>query len=111
MTDAAGTLERAADLLETVGWVQNVSVQYGYGHNPERLGIDGPIQVVGYCASGALVKAASTSQEYEVAMAILARGMKSSVIRWNDAPGRTKFEVVDAMRHAAKDLRNEAVPE
>lgn len=29
------------------------------------------------------------------------------VVHWNNTPGRTAAEVADAMRHAAKDLRNE----
>jgi len=117
MTDAAGALERAADLLETVGWVTGIAMQYGYKESdPVRL-----LQVVGYCASGAVVKAASNSVEYQAAMAALSckirQGMqfvattsRDTVVAWNDARGRTKSEVIDAMRHAAKDLRNEAVP-
>jgi hypothetical protein len=122
MTDVAGALEKAADLIETVGWVQGKSVQYGRQYDPFDP-FDGPVpgpwarpvQILGYCASGALSRGASTGQEYEGAMAVLAYEVsgwnrKLSVIQWNDTPGRTKYEVIDAMRHAAKNLRNEAVP-
>ena len=34
----------------------------------------------------------------------------NGVVRWNNDPNRTADEVVEAMRQAAKDLRNEATP-
>jgi hypothetical protein len=122
MSNVADTLEHAADLLETVGWVQGASVAYG------EYDIDGrPSQIVGYCASGALHRASGL--EYESAMSAMAceivgcngdhsghllwpMGLRSAtVVGWNDEPGRTKYEVIDKMRRAAKNLRNEAAPE
>ena len=32
----------------------------------------------------------------------------TAAFKWNDEPGRTVGEVIDALRRAAKDLRNEA---
>ena len=121
MSNVAETLEKAADVLETIGWVQGASAQYGYGP-------DGHIdQIVGYCASGALHRVSGL--EYEGAMSAMACeivgchgdhsghllwpiGLRSAtVVGWNDEPGRTKYEVIDMMRRAAKSLRNEAAPE
>lgn len=31
-----------------------------------------------------------------------------SVVEWNDAPGRTRQEVIDAMKETAKGLRNKS---
>jgi len=120
MSDIADTLEKAADVLETIGWVQGSSTAYGYGP-------DGNIDhIVGYCASGALHRVSGL--EYESAMSAMACeivgchgdhchllwpiGFRSAtVVEWNDEPGRTKYEVIDMMRRTAKNLRNEATPE
>jgi hypothetical protein len=124
MNDVAGTLEKAADILETVGWTQGASVHY-------EPAPDGSLtHIAGFCATGALYRARCNGIEYDNAVSAMAYeivgdytdprldgkswliGLRSAtVVEWNDTPGRTKYEVIDMMRRTAKNLRNEAVPE
>jgi len=102
-------LEQAADLIETVGWTQGSRRKHDYG-------ITGGI--TGYCAIGAMQ--AVNESLWITAEEVFKDWLTSSwpksmlylryVARWNDFPGRTAAEVIDAMKSCAKDLRNEAVP-
>jgi len=112
-------LEEAADLIETVGWTQ--------GRHLER---DQDLNVIGYCAIGAIAQAvglrcAATSVDEMVSRAQASAraevhlnkwmekkpGGRRGVVLWNDLPGRTAAEVIDALKQCAKDFRNKAVPD
>jgi len=103
--EVADVLEQAADLIETVGWIQGSEEQRDNGI------------VIGYCAIGAMraVNCGILSAT-EHALGNWLWGLPNHVIihrgvaNWNDQPGRRAAEVIDAMKSCAKDLRNEAVP-
>lgn len=124
----AEILEKAADFLERIGWVQKASYV-----------TDGGGLVVGACMSGACWLAATglTDQEVVWEDEVKARSVfdemgtspnfvdpqsalytawqaivdiKPGGVSWNDARGRTKDEVIDVLKLAAKNLRNEAKP-
>lgn len=122
-TDAAELLEKAADLIENGGHLR--------GHLSDGKGA--------HCAAGAINMAQTKSYHYptwvwsgqwrgggergEVQRAAyeavadhLDLGnnfditVMDAVVDWNNKFGRTGTEVIDAFRHAAKNLRNEAAP-
>jgi hypothetical protein len=102
--------ENAADILDTDGWQQG-----NFGHP----GVPG-------CLAGALRKAAGQrlgnpfqviwSFDWHAASKALGLPAPTGIvpvplIAWNDAPGRTKGEVQDLLRTAAKKLREEVAHE
>lgn len=113
--EIAEVLEQAADVVRTVGWCQYKDVQTNNNNIP-----------VGYCAIGAIENIVPSYQEggsvnglYLAAVdalnthitgkqrATLSYGF--GVVRWNDTEGRKADEVIDAMLHTAKELRNNEV--
>lgn len=103
--NVAEILEAAANRLEKFGWIQGKLYKVGHG----------------YCAVGA-IKESSFGQTYDmiVVTAIVESYLKNymkkhdyftddikSIPQWNDQPGRENFEVIDLMRQAAKEWRNE----
>lgn len=107
--DIASVLEKAAELLETRGWGQTV-----YEDGDGRL-----------CALGA-IRTAIAGSNREFANLAHASATHTNVLRrawrttepltrqvgdiptWNDVEGREAHEVIDLMKHTAKDLRNRA---
>lgn len=76
----------AAESIEKYGWCQG------------RGGVNGGPR----CALGALVHAANNERSlYAGALLGLTRIIGSGVVYWNDAPERTKAEVIAALRAAA----------
>lgn len=100
----ADLLEKGADLLEVHGWGQGL-----YMDKEGRM-----------CAVGALRRAdsvasnngANRTDAYYGARSALNRATEAasghSVTEWNDVEGRTAGEVIDLLKHTAKDLRNKA---
>jgi hypothetical protein len=88
----ADVLDDAADLLEREGWIQgDLWRRDSYG---------------GRCALGAICDAALDNRNVRVAAARAVLGGSSTyLVDWNDTPGRTKQEVLDAFRAAAKQER------
>jgi hypothetical protein len=86
----ADVLDDAADRLEREGWAPGVG---GGGH----------------CALGALYSVAGMTALRQRASRVLADSLglpyRYRIADWNDAPGRTKQEVLDAFRLAAKAER------
>lgn len=114
--EIAGALDGAVDVLRFEGWVQ------GAFRAPVSLENE---QILGYCALGALAKAvggqelldkiisgdlADDLRVYRDTVSILGLAVEncSTVDQWNDAPGRTKEEVIETMEKLSKDLRNGA---
>lgn len=113
--EAAEVLERAADILETRGWVQG---------SWTRRKDDGEM---GFCSIGAIRVVLGTNHldakrehfdEIQVIEA-LARHIPEAaaaerphqrpcIVAWNDLRGQTQDNVVDTFKLAAKDLRNES---
>lgn len=96
----ANVLDDAADLIENKGWVQGTM----WNNN-------------GFCIRGAIVITASTGSLEFKTLAYLSRYMyvngyvKLPVLpggleAWNDNPSRSKFEVMECLRMAAKEWRN-----
>lgn len=104
---AAEILERAADGFESgrYGWVQCVA---------RYRNMNG--QVTAYCSVGALNHEAGLYEDHNLprlpyALADLALQRATDydyTPGWNDHPLRTKDEVIDKMKEAAKELRNRA---
>lgn len=109
--ETADVLEQAAEVLEQNGWAQGtLAVVNGDGTGS-------------YCAMGAVRKAlgyfdheilGQDSQEfrricYQAAIAdlVMANYLGTRVARWNDEVAADKFEVIDMLKLAAKDLRNQ----
>jgi hypothetical protein len=86
----ADVLDDAADWLERNGWSQGI----GGGSN---------------CALGALIHVAADLFENQLAVdalvAVLELPYGFAVAQWNDDPARTKQQVLDAFRAAAKQER------
>jgi hypothetical protein len=110
-TQAADILEQAAGLIRDVGWCRGRAVRYA----PDSTKIDG------YCALGAIQYAALSGVQPDLYQAASEAALHAqnhlrrslglnlnllSIPNWNDAGGRTQEEVVEAMLHAAKELRN-----
>jgi len=95
--ETAAVLHRAADLLEERGWCQHTA-----GDNEGRI-----------CAATAVSAAAKECDtDPNAAMAALLRhvrvdpdGVRPRTVlgRWNDAPGRSRREVTDALRATADE--------
>lgn len=106
MTQDAEVLEKAADLIDTVG------------HCKHRLyDTDRDGQVIAYCLIGGIWAALGTEHATTTGRRLLDRlGFKKfgyvdaavSIIDWNNADERTGAEVVDLLKETAKDLRNAA---
>lgn len=102
---AAEILERAADGFESgrYGWVQGVA-RY-------RNSVS---QVIAYCSMGALHYEAYENVDLPLAaylqaeMALERAAGYSFIPGWNDRLGQTKETVIDKMKEAAKELRNQA---
>ena len=74
-------LLKAANMIETHGWIQGAASN---GH--------------GFCALGAICL---TGENYCAAIDALHR-IVPQIMDWNDAPGRTKEEVIATLRKAAE---------
>jgi len=116
-TEPADVLEAAADLLESKGWQQGA---FDNAVNPDDS--------TAFCALGAIRAVTGYSlakrnyirdgdyalyrERYRYTLqASVALGAKVGldVPAWNDRPGRTAEEVIDVMKHVAKDLRNRGI--
>lgn len=106
MSEVADVLDKAVDVLETYGWGQGAAIQ---------VDTEGKVT---FCAVGAIRKAANyidnrgwtaDIRNYELSMTTedeLGDYLNEDIPAWNDHPARDKFEVIDAMKSLAKDLRN-----
>lgn len=88
-------LEKAHDFLDNNGWMQFASHSNG-----------------SYCAIGAIVKGTGVLKDGLEPIGVVFSYLYKvtgvhGIIEWNDAPGRTKEEVLDALMAAAKLARNE----
>jgi hypothetical protein len=84
-------LNGAADLIESKGWRQG-------------LACNSPLGLL--CVGEALDEVAGDGAyiDRRITSALLPYG--SSVVEWNDTPGRTKEEVIQALRAAAKEAQS-----
>ena len=106
-TAVAEVLERAADVIERDGWCRN-----------EITTPDGRV-----CLVGAIERAAFgrdyesgpvTDQEWDLRCgavsaanrAITGCDSMSAAARWNDNEAKDQYDVIDLLRHTAKDIRN-----
>jgi hypothetical protein len=115
-TDPADILEAAADLLESKGWKQGEFMNAIDPDDATRFCALGAIRVVtGYSMAAKEYRQAGDYATYrerhrhsmEACLALAAK-VGQDVPTWNDRPGRTADQVIDVMKHAAKDLRNRA---
>ena len=93
MTDPAKTLEDAADLLLIRGRARDQA----YGPNGEL------------CVMAAISEAARVWTPIQDPAWIALKEVVAEPVIWN-AETDDDFEVIDTLRHLAKDLRNAAVP-
>lgn len=102
----ADVLERAADLIEETGWCQ-----FSYRGS-------GSLDIIPkrrfelaeeYCVTGAIFQAAYDAGTGAIpARDVLSDFLGQGATSWNDAPERTKAEVVAKLREAAARAREEA---
>ena len=86
LDEASKVLLRAADLIEDRGWCQR-ALEDDMGR---------------YCAIGAILQVPGTTDERSVAATRLMKSIcERDVAVWNNAPGRTKEEVVAKLRAVA----------
>ncbi len=90
----ADNLDGAADYIEKHGWWRGPA---GFGPQGQA------------CALNALFNARSELTIMQ-ALYCLRKHVGGRVPTWNDAPGRTKQEVLDALRGAAKRVRMGELP-
>lgn len=101
-TEVADVLDAAAEVIERDGWCQN------------RLRTnDGRVCLVGAVDRVARERSTGSHGWWDVpsckaAVEAMFKSLNREPKDFNDDTGRTKFEVIDALRHCAKDLRNEA---
>lgn len=101
-------LEGAADLIETKGWTQQAAARDQYDHEVRPW----DDSAVSFCLIGALECAARTPEgfyvtDYDIARKALQQAVPNDgapLTVWNDTPGRTKEQVVEALRTAAKQI-------
>ena len=107
--DIAATLEKAADLIETVGHCKDKL----FTQDPETL------KPNAYCLMGGLVFAMKNGGQVLIDRYVAVLGVALDgnplgamyrLIEWNNAPERTAAEVVDLLKTAAKDVRNANTP-
>lgn len=90
-------LHRAADLLGEYQWLQ------GEWRRDDDAGYP-----IGYCVAGAIYRSSTdfgngkSSPHFEAARDALHDNVGRSIVSWNNAPGRTKAEVVACLREAAE---------
>lgn len=96
----ADVLNRAADLLEEFGWCQQAEARNYKGVGGDALDPD----VARFCIYGALRRAGIDlgAPRYFGWDCWDAMGLEGAPGPWNDEPGRTKAEVVAALRSAAE---------
>jgi hypothetical protein len=99
--NTSDVLNRAADIIQERGWVQG-----GAGWFVESLPADAPL-----CAQGALRAACHEATDdhrewyrlyFDVTKPIVAAHVGEPIVfSWNDKPGRTAGEVIEALRACA----------
>lgn len=105
MSEVADVLDRAVDVLETHGWTQG-SVMKVIDGKPRFCAVGAVRVATGFIGLNGLtrdVSAMCLSAEVEDTLMGYVNGL---VPAWNDHVLRDKFEVIDAMKSLAKDLRN-----
>lgn len=100
----ADVLHRAADLLEEFGWCQGDDAKDADGRS--LIDPTSP-RAVSFCVGGAYTRACDDLGRDTHALSIMhlkeVLGVSELfVYLWNDRPGRTKQEVVSALRSAAE---------
>lgn len=93
-------LMKAADLIELKGWCQDYCAVDDQGEPVTSRSLE----AARFCAFGAICKV-SGSDEVVASRAtdILTEHLLGAIVpKWNDCPERTKAEVVQALRAAAK---------
>lgn len=104
-SEDADILEKAADIIETVGWTRERFTAY-----------DGAsLEPIGHCALGAIAVASGlahnddmdTVYEYPAARALRKKIPDYwDIAYWNDHSTTSMSDVVDTMKLTAKELRN-----
>ncbi len=92
------TLELAAGYLDRHGWYQGE----WFDHD-RRASAEGAIFTMAAGAAG------GKAMVGRAALAVLGQECGGDVVRWNDAPERTKAEVIEVMRRAARRAASRAI--
>lgn len=97
-TEVADVLERAAHVIERDGW-------WDGGRKRTRSNAACALMALGRASDELLGEGVSRKATIEFEKRWLG-GRPAE--RWNDEEGRTEFDVINAFRLCAKDIRNEA---
>ncbi len=101
--DVLCTLLAARTLIDVEGWCQNSCASDGNG--PVNLGSD---EAKCFCAFGAMYRVTDGRKPFYNAEAAMEQTIGACVPSWNDAPGRTKAQVLKAFDKAIARLEKEA---
>jgi hypothetical protein len=93
----ADVLDDAADLLERDGWIQ--------GHETGPGGVCAMTAIAAASVDHIMVGRSIAAATEDALMGAVPGWENASVPAWNDDPGRTKQQVLDAFRAAAKQER------
>ena len=115
----ADIADRAADIIETDGWTQHRSTYRGRRCLLAALG-EAAAQILSPAATRRQVTVMGDLYE-DIADHLDLHGHRQLgvgvvnvagpvLVDWNDTDGRTRYEVIDALRGTAKHLRNKAKP-
>ncbi len=111
--EMADILDKAADLLEADGWGQH-AFQKPDGSmcsvGAIRKAVSGNSEIIFYRISSEDQICTELEKHLDRSPTRREVAPTDAVMRWNDHPGRTMFEVIDLFRATAKDLRNQVVP-
>lgn len=83
------TLQRAKQYIEQ-GWTQKANARLAYGKEVNSLAPD----AVSWCIGGAISRAMRCDEDYQTRWAFSAFVPNKDIVAWNDAPERTKEEVL-----------------
>lgn len=104
----ADILNAAADLIERVGWTQDQWARTADGSTAQQDGSDAAC----FCLWGAVQHVCGNDDsQTDDALAVFraATGIQT-YIEWNDTKGRTREEVVAALRQSAEYARDGSTP-
>lgn len=90
-------LLKAADLIENNGWTQNFMARNVEGLSVNQLSIEASC----FCILGAMLNISGNHAD-DAAKILRDHLNIPHIAMWNDNPSRTKEEVINALREAAK---------
>jgi len=96
------TLQRAKQYIEQ-GWTQKANARMADGKEVNSLAPE----AVSWCAGGAINKAMRCYEDYETCWVFRAVVPNQDIVAWNDAPERTKEEVLAKFDEVISSIKDD----